>query len=215
MVDARRAFLEAGHYDPLIRAIAARLDALGADQRVFDAGCGEGAYLRRLAALGAPLGRRMGLDISKVAVRLAAKADREGQYLVGSSFDLPLLDDSVDAVLRVFAPGDPAEARRVLRPGGLYLVAAPGPRHLIELKQRIYDRPREHAPPRIEADGFELLPVVNVDYRLRLDGPGEVANLLAMTPYYWSARPEVQESVRTVQSLDLTVSFQLHLLRRL
>src|SRR5574343_199417 len=81
MVAARRRFLNAGHYAPIAelvrRAVLADV-AADASLACLDAGCGEGYYLRQLAAA---VGDRqtlaiLGLDISKWAVLAAAKQDR-------------------------------------------------------------------------------------------------------------------------------------------
>ena len=54
MVRARRAFLSAGHYAPLMATLAALCAALPHDH-IVDAGCGEGSYDKYLYdALGRP-----------------------------------------------------------------------------------------------------------------------------------------------------------------
>ena len=51
MVAARRRFLNAGPYQPIAEAVArATLDGLPNEAACLDAGCGEGYYLRQLAA---------------------------------------------------------------------------------------------------------------------------------------------------------------------
>ena len=87
MVAARRRFLEAGHYQPIADAVARAVLAAAAPGRTLtclDAGCGEGYYLRQLAAAAGnahPLAL-LGLDISKWAVQAAAK--RDGQDARGN-----------------------------------------------------------------------------------------------------------------------------------
>lgn len=71
MVRARRAFLSAGHYAPLMATLAALCAALPHDH-IVDAGCGEGSYDKYLYdALGCP--QIAAFDLSKEAVRLASK----------------------------------------------------------------------------------------------------------------------------------------------
>ena len=69
-------------------------------------------------------------------VRLASRRYRDVSFAVASSHALPFADGSLDAVLCVFAPCPLTEFRRVLRRGGLLLLAAPGPHHLFGLKVR-------------------------------------------------------------------------------
>ena len=69
MVAARRRFLEAGHYKPIADAVARAVLAGAVPGRTLtclDAGCGEGYYLRQLAAGNeARHLSPIGLDISK------------------------------------------------------------------------------------------------------------------------------------------------------
>jgi SAM-dependent methyltransferase len=100
---------------------------------VVDVGCGGGALVRELAALGA---RPIGIEISEAQL-VAARARDDGsgpQYLVGRAEALPLDDGSVDIVvfMRSLHHVPPEhleaglrEARRVLRPGGAVYVAEP------------------------------------------------------------------------------------------
>lgn len=81
MVAARQRFLNAGHYQPIAEAVSRLALAERPAEDTFcclDAGCGEGYYLRRLAAASAPDAALslLGLDISKWAVLSAAKQER-------------------------------------------------------------------------------------------------------------------------------------------
>ena len=49
MMQARRAFLDAGHYQPLRDAVSAKLRAIKPEQ-LLDIGCGEGYYTHAFAA---------------------------------------------------------------------------------------------------------------------------------------------------------------------
>jgi 23S rRNA (guanine745-N1)-methyltransferase len=143
MVAAREAFLGAGHYAPIAAALAAAVpDALpetpeeaspGGGESVVDLGAGTGYYLA--AVLDArPRARGLALDISKFALRRAARSHpRAGAVVCDAWRPLPLRDAAASVVLNVFAPRNGPEIRRVLRPGGTLLVVSPTPRHLAEL----------------------------------------------------------------------------------
>jgi 23S rRNA (guanine745-N1)-methyltransferase len=194
MVRSRRAVFEAGCYEPIIDAVAV---AAGSAATVLDAGCGEGTYLARACESGAD---GWGIDISKVAVRLAARKYSQCRFAVASVYRLPFDDASFDAVIDVFSPRPFDELFRVLRPGGVALVVTPGPDHLARLKALIYDRPRPHiddgtAPPAEFAQ--------RVQFTVDLDDPVLRRQLLEMTPYWWSTTDERRALVeRELTSVD-------------
>ena len=102
---------------------------LAGDRRVLDAGCGAGRMLPLLAELGCVA---EGVDLSREMVRRAQADHPEFATQVGSITDLPYDDCSFDGVFSWYSTihGDDealgaavSEFRRVLRPGGLVLVA--------------------------------------------------------------------------------------------
>ncbi|WP_307610024.1 putative RNA methyltransferase [Pseudarthrobacter sp. W1I19] len=139
MVQARADFLGNGHYGPLADAVAAAvvpfLPAGGA--AVLDSGTGTGHYLRTLLDTASARGRNvtaLGLDISKFALRRAARLNPEAVNLVCDIWQpLPLADEAVDAVTVIFAPRNAAEFARVLRPSGRLVVVTPRTGHLASL----------------------------------------------------------------------------------
>jgi SAM-dependent methyltransferase len=106
-----------------------------AGRDVLDVGCGGGALVRALGALGA---RALGMEISEERLAAARSADdgRGARYLIGRAEALPLADASLDAVVFMRALHHVpvarmvpalAESRRVLRAGGAVYVAEPLP----------------------------------------------------------------------------------------
>ncbi len=208
----RRAFLDAGHYAPLA-AVLVDVLAREAPDRVLDAGCGEGYYLRQLAA--APLldGVSLyGVDVAKEAIRLAARAAPQIEFSVGNTYRLPVLDASVAALLQVFAPSAPEQLRRVLRTGGLFIEVKPGPCHLEAFRAMIYAQPQAHTEAEAPA-GFEALDVERVTFPLILQQPEDVAALVEMTPYKWHMNPDTYDRVRELTGLEDTADFAIGLFR--
>ena len=155
MVRARRAFLAAGYYRPLMEALAEICAALP-HSHVVDAGCGEGSYDRFLFdALDSP--DLVGFDLSKEAVRLAARLVPEGAFCVGGSFCAPVRDGWADLLLNIFSPFAGAEFRRMLRPGGHLVYAVPTARHLYGLKEILYATPDENEVRQTAYEGFSLV----------------------------------------------------------
>lgn len=212
MLQSRRHFLQQGFYAPLAERLAAVVRQQFPDPAqaltLLDAGCGDGYYLGQLAQRLGEQVRCCGTDISRAAMRMAAKQYPAMQFAVASSFELPLADASVDVLVRVFAPASEAEIARVLKPGGLYLWAYPAAQHLFELRQLVYDQPKPHeVEALLPVAGLELLPTESVQYRIQLPDQASIAALLAMTPYYWSASADKQAHCQRLQGLELTVDF--------
>jgi 23S rRNA (guanine745-N1)-methyltransferase len=196
MVRARRAVFDAGCYAPIIDAVAKLVGATGA-ATVLDAGCGEGTYLARACAAGA---QGWGIDISKVAVRLAAKRYPWCSFAVASSYRLPFDDASFDALIDVFSPRPFDELFRVLRPGGVAVVVTPGPDHLAALKALVYDSPRSHVDDEVAPPAEQ---VQRVQFTVNLAEPTLRRHLLEMTPYWWSTPPERRARVESaLHSVD-------------
>ena len=201
MVRARRTFLDAGHYDRVRHAVLERLPAEGA---VLDIGCGEGRYTLPLDGDERPVG---GIDLSKPAVRLAARRASTIQYAVASAYDLPVHDGSIGSVVDVFGPVVPAELTRILRPDGVVVSASPAPEHLIELKRLVLETADEHGlePPRgVREAPFAVDDVERLTYSITVEQPALDA-LLAMTPYAWRTTPATAARLSAVPQLDVTV----------
>jgi 23S rRNA (guanine745-N1)-methyltransferase len=130
MVAARARFLAAGHFDPLAAELA-RL--IGARATLLDLGAGAGWYLAGLLDR-LPAARGLALDVSKPALRRAARAHPRLAAVAADAWSaLPLRDDVVGAVLNVFAPRNAPEIARILTQGGLAVVVTPAHGHLEEL----------------------------------------------------------------------------------
>jgi 23S rRNA (guanine745-N1)-methyltransferase len=129
MVEAREAFLQAGHFRPLSGALAEE----AAGDLVVDLGAGTGHHLAAvLNALPAPRG--IAIDASPAALRRAARShDRVAAVGADVWKPLPLRDGIASSVLSVFAPRNPGEIARILAPGGALLAVTPTTRHLHEL----------------------------------------------------------------------------------
>ena len=134
MVAARVEFLGSGSYDFLSTALSAAASGhLRSGGLVVDAGGGTGYHLARVLAA-APAARGLTLDVSKPALRRAARAHpRAGAVLADTWRALPLADRAAAAVLNVFAPRNGAELHRILAPDGRLLVVTPTAAHLAEL----------------------------------------------------------------------------------
>lgn len=112
-------------------------------------------------------------------------------------------------MLNVFAPRNPAEFHRVLRPAGRLVVVRPTGRHLAEVRRRLpgmvtVDRSKEQRLHRALAPCFEAVDTERVEYSVPL-ARREVRDLVAMTP---SARHVTDTDLDDIDRLPdrLTVS---------
>jgi 23S rRNA (guanine745-N1)-methyltransferase len=133
MVEAREEIQSAGIFAPLQAALARNVPTLA--HLIADLGAGSGHYLAKILEQ-RPQAEGIAFDVSKPALRRAARAHpRLGAVLADTWGGLPLAGASVDVLLNVFAPRHGAEMRRVLKPGGVLIVATPAPDHLAELRE--------------------------------------------------------------------------------
>ena len=205
MVRARRAFLSAGHYAPLMATLAALCAALPHDH-IVDAGCGEGSYDKYLYdALGCP--QIAAFDLSKEAVRLASKLVPDAAFCVGGSFCAPVRDGWADLLLNIFSPMAEAEFARMLRPGGHLVYAVPTARHLFGLKEILYDCPYENEVRQTEYDGFAFVEAVESTAVITLEGQS-VQDLFAMTPYYWNTPADGAARLAECERLTTEIGFR-------
>ncbi len=220
MALSRRAFLGKGYYEPLpdrIAALASVHESETAGTRVLDAGCGEGYYLHRLTKALPAGGESYGLDISKEAIKLGAARYKDSQFLVASIHQkLPFASSSLDFVLNIFAPRNPAEFARVLRPGGWALLVVPDEGHLAALHDALH-------LPRIDGDK-ERRAIAEFDGALvphhsetiryqRILPPEDVCHLVQMTPTFWHLSDEARAGMSALPSLEIEFAFTLIVLR--
>lgn len=219
MVLARREFLSRGYYHPLLNTICSRILSLsGETPALLDAGCGEGTYSAGVYQALRAAGKRpraAGTDISKFALRTAARREREVEFAVASSYRLPLAEESVDVLLNCFSPLALEEFRRVLKPGGWFLYVVPGPRHLWEMKEILYDKPYPNEEKETPYEGFAYREIVPVEETAVLESRADIQNLFRMTPYFWKTPRAGAERLAALETLTVRTSFRVHVFEKL
>lgn len=136
MVAARRRVLDSALFAPLRSAVAsAAADGADPGSVIVDAGCGTGQYLSS-AVDALPQSRGLGVDLSVYCARAAARChDRAAAVVADLWAGLPVADGVAQTVLSVFAPRNARAVRRILAPGGHWIVVTPHTDHLRLLRE--------------------------------------------------------------------------------
>ena len=213
MAKARQVFLNAGYYQKLLDRICA-ITLTKKPQQIMDVGCGEGWYSCAVTAALRENGCQAslcGVDISPDILRFAAvRAKQQGipdaDWAVASVNHLPAADHSCDCILNLFAPCEPAEFLRILKPDGMLLRVIPLEKHLWELKQAVYEQPYENKPVTEAPEGFVLDAYESLTDTITV--PSEhLKALFAMTPYIHKTSEKDIAKLDSIESMTTTVSF--------
>jgi 23S rRNA (guanine745-N1)-methyltransferase len=217
MMESRRNFLSKDYYEEfsnkLNEVIAFHLSQDA--KYILDAGSGEGYFISKLKNKLSTEDNRnhidyYGIDISKSAATYASRRDRKIHFAVGSNFNLPILDNSTDCIIRNFAPGDNKEFYRVLNETGKLVIVTPGVLHLFELKEVLYEKARKHDSEDSPLEGFKCIDHQEIQYSIEVNHPEDIKNLISMTPYYWSITNETRNDIDSITSLKTTLHFNIN-----
>lgn len=116
-------------YGRAVLALFAELVRTGGGGPVADVGCGPGRVTAHLCGLGVEI---FGIDLSPAMVEVALRDHPDLRFEVGSMTDLALADSSLAGLLAWYSlihvpddvvPAVLADFRRVLRPGGVLMLA--------------------------------------------------------------------------------------------
>ena len=186
MVQARRTFLEQGYYAFLQQALSDIVSRLQGNN-IIDLGCGEGFYTHAIADN--TQANIYGVDISKSAIKYAAKRYAHCHFSVASISQAPFKKEFADILISVFAPLFSKELGRLAKPNATLVVASPGPWHLKELKAYIYHQD-----------------LITEQVTLSIN---DVKNLIMMTPFAWKFRPEHWQALEEKGDHLVTLSFYI------
>lgn len=210
LFESRARVFAAGVYAPVVERLSAALDQYVRKESpvIVDAGCGEGYYTKAVCPGRAMT--RIGFDLSKEAVRLAARGEKSTDFFAADLKRIPLRDGCADAVLDIFTPADYAEFERILAHGGVLIKLAPRSRYLIELRDAAGDllRRREYDGGDVERYAHEKLNVLHqetITYTMDVS-PDIVGHLARMTPMLVGVEQEKLDlsGVRTI-TIDETL----------
>jgi 23S rRNA (guanine745-N1)-methyltransferase len=219
MVNGRREFLRAGHYQAFADAIVTLANECQASTSehlsIVDAGCGEGFYTEQIQQA-VNSDQVYGFDISKPAITAAAK-DKQIDWCVASSNRPPYLDSSFDLVVSVFSRVEREAFLRILKPAGYVLYAGPGNNHLHGLRSIIYDEVNDYSSDKHHdyfAEDFTLVKELSLQVPIKLDSHSSIMQLLSMTHHAHRIAPAGRERLAKTQSLKDMGDFKLYLYQK-
>ena len=222
MVLARTNFLNTGFYQPLAGAVVKQVNSLITDEETYcllDAGCGEGYYFDNLYQTLTASERNtslsfIGLDISKDAVLQASKRNKSITWLVGTNRQPPLTDASIDLILCIFGFVSFEGFARVLKTGGKVVLVDPGPEHLKELRELIYEKVNHTELAEIDNEQFSIIDTQSCKFKTGNIDNENIKNLLNMTPHLFRANKEGKVAASELRQLDLTVDVVIRTLTK-
>ncbi len=212
MVKARSAFLNKGYYQELRNRLSALIQQIQPTV-LIDAGCGEGYYTNQFQITN-PNVEIYGFDLSKAACKEAAKAHTSVHYAIASVHDMPVSDSCADACISVFAPIYIEEIIRVLKQGGTFIKVGPGPKHLWELKQLLYDDVYENKLKYISHTQMKWIHTELLKTKIVIEETSDVMTLFSMTPYAYRTPKEKIEKLKQIQELEIQLQFSIEIYQK-
>lgn len=211
---ARHRWLDRGHAAGLIKTLRPWVEQ--SDQpigRAMDLGCGVGTF--GPALFGDIETQYCGVDLSKPAIRIAAKGWTDGTWVLANADRfLPAEDNSVDCIVSLFGRRPVSEIARVLSPGGRCLVAVPGQEDLIQLRQQVQQTARRRSRWEVVVEELESVGLTLKQHQLwqtQVDlSPDAIADALAMT--YRAVRKSQHDRAQQLEAMTVTLAADLMLL---
>lgn len=210
MVVARDNFLQLGFFERLKNFIQQTvIEGVYNRRLIIEAGCGTGYYLNGFEN---EFNNCIGIDISKEAVKTAAKSNKKAMFIVASIFEMPIKPNSVDCILNIFAPKPVSEFERVLANNGIVVEVVPGERHLIEIKNLLYEQGKERTAE-YKSFNIKLESSNKLTYQCNLSD-NELISLIKMTPFFYKTSKADLEKLKNVKTLTVTFDFVINLYKK-
>ena len=212
MVQARRAFLDNGYYQPLVDSMLALYQKYGdKNAAIFDAGCGEGFYTHQHKTEHNSV---YGVDIAKETIKIAAKRYQDCFFSVATLSDLPYVNEQFGWIYSVYAPILENEFTRILQKNGYFLTVTPADNHLFELKSMIYRQANKHDTTKQVIEKLTLVEEQRLNYPMNFSDSNDLLNLLAMTPFAFKASDELITQLKQQKQFSCQADFVLRLYQK-
>jgi len=222
MIEARNKFLQKDFYktisDSLNKFILKQSQDIlkNKGNNISETGCGTGYYLKNLRKFLLENNYQeinyYGLDISKHAMSIASKSDKDIKWIVANSYNTPLLNNSQDIIINIFAPYKIEEIARILKPNGKIYFIVPSKNHLNTFRKIIYENrelEKNNDKLMFNIENSNTLKVCNsieIKHELIINNNEDIMNLLYMTPYYWNMDAKILNIFKDLNEITITLS---------
>ena len=196
MLSSRFNIATAGLFHPLLDDLYPSI-AEKENGHTLDVGCGEGSQLDYLTTLGLK-GQKIGFDISKDEIQLAANHFSTAFWCVADLAQSPFASQQYDTILNIFSPSNYKEFDRLLKKGGQVIKVVPEKDYLIEFRKLFYRDQAEKQTYSNEVviekfkEHFPSMEMKRVNYSFELT-QSLFEDLMKMTPLSWGASPASKE----------------------
>lgn len=199
MIKARKAFLDKDYYLFLKNKLNELINEYKPNN-LLDLACGEGYYTKDFKCID-----KIGIDLSKEALKIASREDKNTTYILKNIFDVPLKNKNIDMIITIFAPIS-NEINRLLSDNGHFILVRPDIDHLLELKEAVYDKAYLNEDKEVKVDKLYLINEIKIKEKATLNNE-DLINLFKMTPYYHKTSINDFNKLNDINSLDVTFSF--------
>lgn len=211
MIKSRKDFLELGYFDKLLNTIIEEIKKLSlANPHILDLGCADGYYTNSISKVYPNI---IGLDISKEAIKYAAKNYKDIIFIVGNAKEIPIKNNSIDLVINIFSPLFIDEINRVLKDNSYLIKVTPNSNHMLEIKEILYDKVYLTKEKSIDDSTLLLTNEKNLSYKLKISND-DIINLFTMTPYSYKTSTQDIEKLKLITSLEVTLDFNISIYKK-
>ncbi|HCC07226.1 MAG TPA: hypothetical protein DEP72_03540 [Clostridiales bacterium] len=213
MMNARKDFLEKGYYDVLIDEIDKEIKLEDTVESCVDIGCGEGYYTSKFRELNKNI-NFIGMDISKEAIKKASKRREDIIWVVGGSNNIPIMNNSIDIIVQIFAPHNVDEYLRIMKTDAKLITVTPGEEHLLKLKELLYEDVYLNDQKYINDERLSVVKEDRVSMKINVSSGDDISNLLKMTPYYYRTNEDKIEELCKLEKLETEIDFNIRVYKR-
>jgi len=219
LLESRNVVCNEGIFNPMIQKVSEIVESYFNDQEksimLLDAGCGEGSHLESVLSIlrngSEKEYRGVGIDISKDAIKIAAREYIDNIWAVADLANCPFKSDQFDVILNILSPSNYGEFDRILNPKGILIKVVPDHNYLAELRRHFYaDTDKEEYSNEkvvtLYEENYEVVDRQNLSYEVQLDR-STLEHLIRMTPLSWGIAEEKIQEVLDTGLRSITMAF--------